>query len=110
MTEAEKFEMYLEKKKFIENVNEVFQMDPRCPSIEGVHYEVHTKDYGEGRIDVKEWLIVHYTGGGWAPKIVSGNSNIANFKVIGSMLQGGCYDEVRTYQEMEASGHTKVEL
>lgn len=110
MTEAEKFEMYLEKKRFIENVNEVFQMDPRCPSVEGVHYEVYTRDYGEGRIDTREWIIIHFTGGGKSVRIVSGNSNIANFKVIGSMLAGGYYSEVQTYQEQLDNGYVKVEL
>jgi hypothetical protein len=110
MTEAEKLEMYLEKKRFIENVNEVFQMDPRCPSVEGVHYEVYTRDYGEGRIDTREWIIIHFTGGGKSVRIVNGNSNIANFKVIGGMLAGGYYSEVQTYQEQLDNGYTRVEL
>lgn len=110
MTEAEKLEMYLEKKRFIENVNEIFQMDPRCPSVEGVHYEVYTRDYGEGRIDTREWIIIYFTGGGKSVRIVNGNSNIANFKVIGGMLAGGYYSEVQTYQEQLDNGYVKVEL
>jgi hypothetical protein len=110
MTEAEKLEMYLEKKRFIENVNEIFQMDPRCPSVEGVHYEVYTRDYGEGRIDTREWIIIHFTGGGKSVRIINGNSNIANFKVIGGMLAGGYYSEVQTYQEQLDNGYIKVEL
>ena len=110
MTLEEKYEMYLEKKKFIENLNEVFQMEPRCPSVEGVSYELYTKDYGEGRIDEREWVIVHFVGGGKSVKIVSCNSNIANFKVIGSMLVGGYYTENDTYQKQLADGYIKVEL
>ena len=105
-----KREMYLEKKKFMENLNEVFQMDPGCPSVEGVNYELYTKDYGEGRIDEREWVIVHFVGGGKSVKIVSGNSNIANFKVVGTMLVGGYYAENYTYQKQEEDGYTKVEL
>ena len=110
MTDQEKLDMYREKKKFIENLNEVFQMEPRCPSVEGVSYEFYTKDYGEGRIDEREWVIVHFVGGGKSVKIVSGNSNIANFKVVGTMLVGGYYAENYTYQKQTEDGYTKVEL
>lgn len=110
MTVEERHEMYLEKKKFIENLNEVFQMEPRCPTVEGVSYEVYTRDYGEGRIDTREWVIVHFAGGGKSIKLVSGNSNIANFKVIGTMLVGGYYAENYTYQEQEDNGYAKVDL
>ena len=110
MTAEEQHEMYLEKKKFVENLNEVFQMEPQCPSVEGVSYEVYTKDYGEDRIDTREWVIVHFVGGGKSVKLVTGNSNIANFKVIGSMLVGGYYTEVYTYQKQVEDGYTKVEL
>ena len=110
MTVEEKHEMYLEKKKFIENLNEVFQMEPRCPSVEGVNYELYTKDYGEGRIDEREWVIVHFTGGGICAKLVSCNSNIANFKVIGGLLVGGYYAENFTYQKQIDDGYSKVIL
>lgn len=110
MTAQEKLEMYLEKKRFIENVNEVFCIEPGCPAVEGVSYEVYTKDYGEGRIDTREWIIVHYHGGGRAPMIVSGNSNAANFRVIGTMLQGGCYEQVRLYEDQFINGYERVEL
>lgn len=110
MTLEEKLKMYQDKKKFIESLNEVFQIKPGCPSVEGVNYEVYTKDHGEGRIEVREWIIVHYTGGGWAPKIVSCNSNIANFVAVGSLLAGGYYEEVRMYEEQEALGFQRLEL
>lgn len=110
MTMEERYAMYTDKKKFIENLNEVFQMEPRCPSVEGVHYEFYTKDYGEGRIDEHEWLIVHFVGGGKSVKVVSGNSNIANFRVVGTMLVGGYYAENYTYQKQIEDGYTKVEL
>lgn len=110
MTMEEKIEMYKEKKKFIENINDMFQVEPRCPSVEGVHYEVYTKDYGEGHIDTREWVIVHFVGGGVSVKLVTGNSNIANFKVIGSMLVGGYYTEVYTYQKQVEDGYEKVTL
>lgn len=110
MTMKEKIEMYAEKKKFVENINEVFQMEPRCPSVEGVVYEVYMKKLDDDRVDTREWVVVHFHGGGKCPKIVSGNSNIANFKVIGGMLQGGCYEEVRDYESMIERGYEQVEL
>lgn len=110
MTLEEKIMMYQDKKKFIENLNEVFQMEPGCPSVEGVNYEVYTRDGSNELGDVREWAIVHFTGGGKSVKLITGNSNIANFKVIGSMLVGGYYTEVYTYQKQVEDGYTKVEL
>jgi hypothetical protein len=106
----EKIEMYNEKKQFIENLNEVFAIAPGCSSVEGVSYEVYTKDFGEDRIDTKEWVIVHYKGSGFAPRVISGNSNAANFVVVGSMLQGGCYEQVQFYNSQLENGYTKVEI
>ena len=110
MTMEDKLAMYADKKRFIENLNEVFQLEPGCPSVEGVSYELYTKDYGEGRVDEREWITVHFTGGGKSVKVVSGNSNIANFKVVGTMLVGGYYAENYTYQRQEEDGYTKVAL
>lgn len=110
MTMEEKLKMYKDKQRFVENVSGVFQVAPGCPSVEGVEYEVYMKDHGEGRIEVREWVIVRYTGGGWAPKIVNGNSNMANFRVIGSMLAGGHYEEVRMYEDQKILGYRKVDL
>ena len=81
MTMEEKLSMYSEKKKFIENLNDMFQVEPRCPSVEGVTYEVYTKDYGDDRIDTREWIIVHFIGGGKSIRIVSGNSNLLNSNI-----------------------------
>lgn len=114
MTMEEKIEMCKEKKKFVENINDMFQVEPRCPSVDGVSYEVYSKTIDEvlfpGATDFREWVIVHFTGGGKSVRIVSGNSNIANFKVIGCMLTGGYYSEVQTYQEQVNRGYEKVEL
>lgn len=109
MTLEEKFKMYREKKQFIENLGYAFQVRPGCASVEGVEYEVYQKLYIDV-MDFREWIIVHYTGGGKAMKIVTGNSNAANFVVIGSMLQGGCYEQVRLYQEQEENGYERTKL
>jgi len=109
MTSEEKLNMYREKKQFIENLGYAFQVRPGCASVEGVEYEVYQKLYIDV-MDFREWIIVHYTGGGRAMKIVSGNSNAANFVVIGSMLHGGCYEQVRIYEEQSEHGYEKVKL
>lgn len=110
MTREETLQMYREKKQFIENLGYAFQVRPGCASVEGVDYEVYTKQYSERISETREWIIVHYTGGGKAMKIVSGNSNAANFVVIGSMLHGGCYEQVRMYQDQEAEGFERIKL
>jgi hypothetical protein len=110
MTLEEKLNMYREKKQFIENLGYAFQVRPGCASVEGVDYEVYTKQFSDRLSETRELVIVHYVGGGKAMKIVSGNSNAANFVVIGSMLQGGCYEQVRMYEEQVEQGYKKVDL
>ena len=109
MTLEEKLKMYKEKKQFIENLSFAFQVRPGCASVEGVDYEVYQKLFIDV-IDFREWVIIHYVGGGKAMKIVSGNSNAANFVVIGSMLQGGCYEQVHVYEEQLTNGYERVAL
>ena len=113
MNTQERIEMYTEKKQFIENLNEVFAIAPGCPSVEGISYEVYQKDLTgtfEGITDYREWVIVHYTGGGKAMQITTGNNNAANFRTVGSMLQGGHYDQVQFYEDQLEAGYSKVEL
>ena len=113
MTTVERIEMYKEKKQFIENLNEVFCIEPGCASVEGASYEVYQKDLTgmfEGITEYREWVVVHYHGGGKAMKLVSGNSNAANMVVIASMLQGGSYDQVQMYEDQEKDGYKRVEL
>jgi hypothetical protein len=110
MTLEEKLKMYRDKQRFIENLSGVFQVAPGCASVEGVEYEVYTKQFSDRLSETREWIIVYYSGGGKAMTIVNGNSNAANFVVVGSMLQGGCYDQVRMYQEQEELGYQKVNL
>ena len=44
MSLENKLEVYSDKKKFIENINEVFQMEPKCITIEGISYELYVKE------------------------------------------------------------------
>lgn len=112
MTIVEKMEMYREKKQFIENVNEVFQTEPRPAgsSVEGITYSVYKKAFSEDRVEYREWVVVHFCGGGKSPRLVSGNSNIANFRLIGEMLDGGYYNEVRDYDTQIERGYERLDL
>lgn len=110
MTMEEKLRMYKEKERFVEALSGVFQTTKHNSSVEGIGYEVYTKQFSDRISETREWVIVYYHGGGKAMKIVSGNSNVANYVVIGSMLQGGCYEQVRMYEDQTAEGFKKVEL
>lgn len=110
MTNKELLDMYQEKKAFVQNINEVFQMEPRCPSVVGVTYEVFSKTGDSTGADIREWIVVHFADGGKSPKLVSGNSNIANFRTIGSLLNGGFYTEVKCYEEQVNNGYQQLLL
>ena len=109
MAISEKLEMYRAKKQFIENLNEVFQIEPKCGSIRGVTYEVYQKSFADV-VDLREWVVVHFDGGGRAPRLITCNSNTANFRVIGAMLDGGCYEQVETYNKQSDFGYERVDL
>lgn len=109
MTISEKLVMYKEKKDFVENISKVFQTGPKGSNVASVKYEVYRKDTEDTTFFV-EYVIVTFFGGGYSVKCVNGNSNTANFRAIGSMLDGGYYDEVRDYQELKNIGYEKVNL
>jgi hypothetical protein len=54
--------------------------------------------------------VVKFIGGGKCVRFVSGNSNTANFRVIGEMLDGGYYDEIPTYNGLKDKGFKYVIL
>lgn len=109
MTMEEKLEMYEEKKKFIDNISAVFQASPAGSSVSRIDYELYKKLFAD-IIDFREWLVVHFDGGGRSARLVSCNSNTANFRVLGPMLDGGYYEEMETYKLQEYFGYEKVEL
>lgn len=109
MTLEEKLAMYGEKQRFVEAISGVFKTTNHNSSVEGVSYEAYQKPICDV-IDFREWVVVYYTGGGKAMKIVSGSSCVSIFTVIGSMLQGGCYEQVRFYEDQLEQGYEKVIL
>jgi hypothetical protein len=113
MAVENKLEVYSDKKKFIENLNGIFQMEPKCLTIEGISYELYVKDfddYDDPRVDEREWVVVHLLGGGQAVRQVTGNTNVANFREIGNLLTGVYYSDVFKYLKLTDDGYRKVEL
>ncbi|MBQ0142032.1 MAG: hypothetical protein KBT06_04410 [Prevotellaceae bacterium] len=52
-------------------------------------------DYG-----TQELIVITYSGSAIAVRNVNYNSNSANFCEIANMINGGYYDEVKSYREM----------
>ena len=109
MTIEEKLKMYREKRQFIYNVAMTFVKVPSGHSVDGVEYEVFFKESDWGT-EIAEWVTVQYKGGAEAHKVVSGNSNSANFQVVAGMIEGGCYEQNSTYDLLEARGFKKLDL
>lgn len=113
MSYEEKIEMYRGKKVFIENISKAFSETPRVSSVTSIDYEVYTKKVtlnGETFDHFAEYVIVRFFGGGRSVKYVSGNSCTANFRVLGTLVEGGYYDENRDYDALADKGFTLVPL
>ena len=110
---SDELEVFINKKKFVENLNKVFQMEPKCLTIEGISYELFVKnydDYDDPRVEEREWVVIHLLGGGQAVRQVTGNTNVANFREIGNLLTGVYYSDVFKYLKQTDEGYQKVEL
>lgn len=109
MTVEEKLKMYREKRQFVYELAMTFVKVPKGHSVVDIFYEVFFKEFGDAT-DISEWVTVTYFGGGQAHRVVSGNSNSANFQVVASMLDGGCYEQNRTYELLADRGYKKLDL
>lgn len=109
MTIEEKLKMYREKRQFIYDISAAFIRNPKGHSVASTVYEVWFQETERGPY-FSEWLIVRYDGGGWASRIVSGNSNSANFENIASMINGGYYAEKNSYEALPDRGWKKLDL
>lgn len=110
MTIEEKMEMYRNKKAFINDISKAFENKPSKTSVTSVEYEVYRKDITEDRIYFAEYIIVNFFGGGKCVRNVNGNSNSANFRAVGELIDGGYYDEVRDYETIVDNGFALVKL
>jgi hypothetical protein len=113
MTVAEKIEMFKGKKAFIKDISNAFEGKSVNSSVSKIDYEVYHKEVTrDGNVyqHYVEFVIVRFYGGGKSVKVVSGNSNTANFRVLGSMLDGGYYEDNMGYDKLSEMGFTKVNL
>ena len=111
MTIEEKLKMYREKKAFIADIDKAFTQNSKGHSVQGITYEVWCKDHGEGGLEFMEWIIVSYHGGAKSYIRATANSNTANFRAIGNVLDHGDYSAVDSYCERQrAIGFWKVNL
>lgn len=113
MTYEEKIEMYKGKKAFIDNISKAFEATPRVSTVVSIEYEVYTRKVTINKKECDhyvEYLVVHFFGGSKSAKFVSGNSCTANFRALGSMLDGGYYDENREYETLDDKGFALIDL
>ena len=109
MTFEERVDMWSEKKRFIEALDTVFQTKPAGSLIEKISYEVYQKEI-DGITRYNEWLVLHFEGGAMLATQSTGCSNIANLRTIASYLDGGYYEEVRTYRSLSETGWELLSL
>lgn len=109
MTFEEKVAMWSEKKRFIEALDGVFQMKPAGSLIEKISYEVYQKETNN-EMRYTEWLVLYFEGGAMLATQSTGSSNIANLRTIANYLDGGYYEEVRTYKSLLETGWEPVTL
>lgn len=109
MTFEEKVVMWSEKKRFIEALDGVFQTKPVGSTIEKISYEVYQKEIGD-MMRYGEWLVLYFEGGAMLATHATGCSNIANLRTIASYVDGGYYEEIRTYRALLETGWEPVEL
>lgn len=109
MTTTEKIQMFKEKRGFIKQLNKAFEFRPAGSTVESVDYEVYTKVW-RGQDIFEEFVLVTFSGGSLSVASVNGNSNHANFRAIGVLLDGGHYADLYYYEHMTKCGYTKVEL
>jgi hypothetical protein len=108
MTITEKLEMFKEKRNFIKNISKAFEAKPKGSSVQSVDYEVYRRDDAGDHTYFREYLVVTFFGGGKSVKNISGNSNTANLRALGSIVDGGYYDEIQDYEMVQTLGEKVV--
>lgn len=111
MTEAQLLNMYKEKKWFVKNISDIFAQGVHGSDVTKIVYEVYTLPSKlDGRPFNTEFIVVHFKSGAFAPVEVTGNSNSANFRAIGNLLEGGNYDTVDRYNMISNAAGEPIEL
>lgn len=110
MTTDRLIAMYKHKKLFIDGISKVFENKALNSNVASIGYSVLTKVIDESTTDYNEFVIVTFTSGARSIRNITGNSNSANFREIGTLIEGGYYEEVKYYKDLLANGYTVVEL
>lgn len=107
MTIAEKIEMYKSKQAFVNAVSKAFEVEPRTSSVDSIELIIYKKELNNTTY-FEEFIVVHFFGGAISVRRATGNSCTANFRTIGSLIDGGYYDEVGDYETLEDRGFERV--
>ena len=110
LTFEERIHMYNGKKLFIEGISKVFENESLRSNVKTIDYVVLTKVIDENTTDYREFVMVTFTSGACAIRTISGNSNNANFREIGKLIDGGYYDEVPYYTSLLENGYTELKF
>ncbi len=100
MTFEEKLEMFKEKRTFVKNISKAFERGVKGSTVDSVDYVVFKKDRPNGDCSYAEYVVVTFRGGAQSAKTVSGNSNTANLRAIASIVDGGYYEEMQTFNAL----------
>lgn len=111
MTEVQLLSMYKEKKWFVKNISDIFAQGVQGSDVTKIVYEVYSLP---SKVDSRpyntEFIVVHFKSGAYAPVEVTGNSNSANFRAIGNLLEGGDYSTVWRYDQISSEAGEPLEL
>lgn len=103
LTVEERMHMYRGKKLFIDHISKVFEDEYLQSNVARVDYEVYSKVIDPETTYYTEFVVVAFTGGSKSVRVISGNSNNANFREIGKLIDGGYYDELEFYKRVKES-------
>ena len=109
MTIEERIKMYKRKKVFVDSISKA--LEASNISVVKVDYEVYSKQDPNSNLNYySEFIVVTFFGGAKSVINVSGNSDSANFRAIGELIDGGHYDAVRYWEELPNNGFIKIDL
>ena len=96
----ERYDELVDKQDFVNQVSLAFEsrVGRRYTSVEEISYDFFMTSEGW----LCEYVVVRYFGGAIAVTNCAGNSLSAIFRAIGKLLDGGYYDEVKSYKFMKS--------
>ena len=114
ITVEEKIRELRGKKAFVDALNAAFQVVPSTHSVQKVELEVYSKKITNEHVTdytyYQEYLVVTFKGGAKSVRNSNGNSNTANLRELGKLVDGGYYIELDAYNALENNGFVRVEL